>query len=245
MKRGVNLFDKLNSMYVNNDNNNNNNNKNNNKTNTQETTGSKTDKISFEKDINNLYNSIDNGTTIRINSVRPERIFMNNNMLMDAQEHNTNGAAFITNMNGHTIGQPSDIKVSIIEFIPIQATNDQFRNKYLQEIEKYPSINFTNPNINNIKFNNFGKMVKDRAAIGLGTLDNYCSKNIDKIQGEYLLLSSLNSIKNSLRDDIANRYFLERFIIVFLFFLMSQSLHNTEGEANKLTRHMMMVCVYI
>ena len=148
---------------------------------------------------------IDNGTTIRINSViiKPERIFMNNNMLMEAQEHNTNDAALVTNVNGHTIGQPSDMKVGIIKFIPIQAPNEQFRNKYLQEIEKYPSINFTNPDISNIKFNNFGKMLKYRTAIGLDTLDNYFSENMDKVQREYLLLSSLNSIKNSLSDDIA------------------------------------------
>ena len=154
---------------------------------------------------------------------------MNNIMVIDAQEHNTNDAAFVTNVNGHTIGQRSDIKVAIIKFIPSQAPslnikftgNDQFCNKYLQEIEKYPSINNINPDINNIKFSNFGKMVKDRTAIDLDTLDNYCSKNIDKIR-EYLLLSSLNSIKNSLRDDIAKDILLERFILVFVFFYGSK-----------------------
>ena len=121
----------------------------------------------------------DNGTTIRINSVRPQRIFMNND--------NANDATFVTNVNKyglekkitkqtrypnfgsineqyeHRIGQPSQAPSFNINF----RNDDQFGNEYLQEIGKYPSINNTNPDINNIKFNNFEKMVKDKTPIDL------------------------------------------------------------------------------
>ena len=92
----------------------------------------------------------------------------------------------------------------------------------MQETEKYPSTNSTNPDINNTKFNNFEKMFKERTAIDFDTLDNYCPKNIDKMQREYSLLSSFNSIKNSLQHNTANGYFIGTFRYFFYYSKFAQ-----------------------